>query len=126
MSSACLNKNMEKVHEPMSDEALALVAKRFAVLGEPMRLRLLQILMAGEQNVNALVGATGGTQANISRHLQTLAREGLLQRRRDGLQVFYWVADPMVLNLCAVVCGSIKNDLERTTRALTGSASKGS
>jgi ArsR family transcriptional regulator len=116
---------MEKVHEPMSDEALALVAKRFAVLGEPMRLRLLQQLMNGEQNVNALVSATNGTQANVSRHLQTLAREGLLKRRREGLQVFYSVADPSVFNLCAVVCGSIRSDLARTTKALNGVVSLG-
>ena len=57
--------------------ALALIARRFAVLSEPMRLRLLHALIGGEMHVNALVEATGGTQANVSRHLQTLAEAGI-------------------------------------------------
>lgn len=92
----------------MSEEALALVAKRFAVLSEPMRLRLLHALFDGEKPVNALVALTGGTQANISRHLQTLADAGLLARRKEGLQVFYSIADPSIFHLCELVCGSLE------------------
>ncbi|MFT3780429.1 MAG: metalloregulator ArsR/SmtB family transcription factor [Nibricoccus sp.] len=93
---------------PMTDEALALIARRFAVLSEPMRLRLLHALFDGERPVNALVEATGGTQANVSRHLQTLADAGLLSRRKEGLQVFYSIADPSVFPLCELVCGSLE------------------
>ena len=70
---------------PLSDEALQLVARRFAVLGEPMRLRLLQALFAGEKSVGALATETSGTQANVSRHLQTIAEAGLVARRKEGL-----------------------------------------
>jgi ArsR family transcriptional regulator len=93
---------------PMTDEALALIARRFAVLSEPMRLRLLHALFDGERSVNTLVEATGGTQANISRHLQTLADAGLLARRKEGLQVFYSIADPSIFPLCELVCGSLE------------------
>lgn len=92
----------------MSDEALALVARRFAVLSEPMRLRLIHALFESERPVNSLVEATGGTQANISRHLQTLADAGILSRRKDGLQVFYSIADPSIFQLCELVCGSLQ------------------
>ena len=68
---------MAKGGKPLGEEALRQVARRFAVLGEPMRLRILQALMDGERPVNALVEATGGTQTNVSRHLQTLASAGL-------------------------------------------------
>jgi len=101
----------------MSDEALALVARRFAVLAEPMRLRLLHALFWGERAVNDLVGITGGTQANISRHLQTLAESGLVTRRKEGLQVFYAIADPSIFELCELVCGSLEEDATRRTRA---------
>jgi len=93
---------------PLTDEALEHVARRFAVLAEPMRLRLLQTLFDGEMNVNALVEATGGTQANVSRHLQTLLQAHMLSRRKDGLQVFYAIADPSIFKLCALVCGSLE------------------
>ena len=95
---------------PLSSEALDLVARRFAVLAEPMRLRLLQSLFDGEKNVNALVELTGGTQANISRHLQTLTEARLLRRRKEGLQVFYSIADPTIFKLCELVCGSLEKE----------------
>ncbi|MFI4936791.1 MAG: ArsR/SmtB family transcription factor, partial [Caulobacterales bacterium] len=76
-------------HRPLSDEALQLVAHRFSVLAEPMRLRLIQALFEGERNVTDLVDATSGTQANVSRHLQTLTAAHILTRRKEGLQVFY-------------------------------------
>lgn len=97
-----------KKARPMTDDALALVARRFAVLSEPMRLRLLHALFDGEKPVNALVEVTSGTQANVSRHLQTLADAGLLTRRKEGLQVFYAIADPSIFPLCELVCGSLE------------------
>jgi DNA-binding transcriptional ArsR family regulator len=101
----------------MTDDALEMVARRFAVLAEPMRLRLIQTLFAGEQSVNALVVATGGTQANISRHLQTLTQAHLLSRRKEGLQVFYAVADPSIFRLCELVCGCLEKELTRQAEA---------
>jgi len=93
--------------------ALELIGRRFAVLAEPMRLRLLQALFTGEKNVNALVEATGGTQANVSRHLQTLTLAHVLKRRKEGLQVFYSIGDASILTLCEVVCGSLEKQLAK-------------
>ncbi|MES1168442.1 MAG: metalloregulator ArsR/SmtB family transcription factor [Oleiharenicola lentus] len=98
---------------PLNDQALEIVARRFAVLAEPMRLRLIQALFAGEKNVTGLVAATGGTQANISRHLQTLVAGHVLARRKEGLQVFYRIADPTIPKLCDLMCGSLEKSLAR-------------
>lgn len=106
-----------KSPRPMSADALALIARRFAVLAEPMRLRLLHALFAGEKSVNELVELTGGTQANVSRHLQTLAQAHLLARRKAGLQVFYAIADPSIFKLCELVCGSLEKSLTRQAGA---------
>jgi ArsR family transcriptional regulator len=106
-----------KKNRVLSDEALALVARRFAVLAEPMRLRILQHLMQGEKSVGALVEATGGTQANISRHLQTLAEAGVLGRRKEGLQVYYSVIDPSIFDLCELVCGNLEKQLSQRASA---------
>ncbi len=105
---------------PLSDEALELVARRFAVLAEPMRLRLIQALFDGEKNVNALVEETGGTQANVSRHLQTLTQAHILSRRKEGLQVFYAIADPSIYKLCELVCGSLEKELTRQAGVFGG------
>ncbi len=99
-------------HRPLSDEALQHVARRFAVLAEPMRLRLIQALFTGERNVTELVEATAGTQANVSRHLQTLIAAHILARRKAGLQVFYRIADPTIPKLCELVCGNVGMSLK--------------
>lgn len=100
-------------HRCLSDQALLHVARRFAVLSEPMRLRLIQCLFDGELNVSQLVEATGGTQANVSRHLQTLTAANILERRKEGLQVYYRIADPTIPRLCEIVCGAIEKQIAR-------------
>jgi DNA-binding transcriptional ArsR family regulator len=102
---------------PLSNDAIEMIARRFAVLSEPMRLRLVHALFGGEKSVNALVEETGGTQANVSRHLQTLAQANVLARRKEGLQVFYSIADPTIYKLCELVCGSLEQQLARQVGA---------
>lgn len=106
-------------HAPLSDAVLELVARRFAVLAEPMRLRLIQTLFEGEKNVTELVAATKGTQANVSRHLQTLTAAHVLRRRKEGLQVFYEIADPSIYKLCELVCGSLEKSLSKQAAHFT-------
>lgn len=107
---------------PLSEAALELVARRFAVLSEPMRLRLVHALFDGEKNVNALVEAIGGTQANVSRHLQTLTQANVLARRKDGLQVFYSIADPSIFELCELVCSSLEKQFTKQAGAFAAGA----
>lgn len=83
-----------------------IMARRFRVLGEPMRLRILQALEKGEKPVNDIAALLATSQPNISRHLKALCQEGLLGRRREGLNVFYGISDSMVFELCELVCRS--------------------
>ena len=96
----------------LSPEALDLVATRFRMLAEPMRLRLLHALHDGEMSVTQLVEATGATQANVSKHLGLMVEAGLLRRRKEGLNVFYAIADRMVFELCDLVCARLHVELE--------------
>lgn len=102
----------------LSDDAMALVARRFAVLAEPMRLRLLHGMCRGEKSVGELVEITGGTQTNVSRHLQTLAQAHLVARRKEGQQVFYSISDPSIFQLCELVCGSLEKSLAQNARVM--------
>lgn len=103
---------------PMSDRALELIAHRFKLLSEPMRLRLLQLLMGGEKSVNELVTAIGTTQANVSKHLGILADGGLLARRKSGVSTYYRISDPSLLTLCDLVCTSLQLQGEQTLHLL--------
>jgi ArsR family transcriptional regulator len=104
----------------LSESALELVARRFAVLSEPMRLRLIHALFDGEKSVNQLVELTGGSQTNVSRHLQTLTQANVVARRKEGLQVFYSIADPSIFKLCDLVCGSLEKQLTKQAGAFAG------
>jgi DNA-binding transcriptional ArsR family regulator len=98
---------MKKKYKQMNDELIELVAARFRALAEPMRLKILNSLGAEELSVNELVEATGSGQANISKHLGILFKEGLVARRKEGLNTFYRVADKSIFVLCEAVCANV-------------------
>ncbi len=79
------------------------MAARFRALGEPMRLRILQAICKTPRSVNDIVGATGSTQANISKHLALLTAAGILKREKNGQRVFYGVKDKLAVKLCELV-----------------------
>jgi len=94
-------------HKLLRPEALELVATRFRLLGDPSRLRLLNLLMQGESSVRNLVGASGLSQANVSRHLGLLRRDGLVGRSRRGNLALYRITDPDIERLCDIACGGL-------------------
>jgi ArsR family transcriptional regulator len=102
----------------LSDEALALIAARFRALSEPVRLRLLNTLMEGERSVGQLVEAAGTGQANVSKHLAVLREAGMVATRREGLSTLCSIADPVVMQLCEIMCARLKAEHEERGRAL--------
>ncbi len=100
--------------------ALELVAARFRALGEPLRLRILQVLAQGESGVSALVRSVGSTQPNVSKHLRILQEVGLVERRPQGSGVNYSIADVSVLELCDIVCAGVRERLAAQVGAMQG------
>lgn len=104
-------------------ELADLIARRFAVLGEPTRLRLLNLMHAGgEASVTELVDATGGTQANVSKHLGVLLGERMVTRRRQGSHALYSIADPTLIRLCDEVCAGVRDQLRELTSMVEAGA----
>jgi ArsR family transcriptional regulator len=87
----------------LSLDELEQIALHFRLLGEPMRLRILQALCHESRTVNDIVTATGATQANVSKHLSLLATAGILTREKDGQCVYYGMRDPLTLKMCELV-----------------------
>lgn len=102
----------------MSADLLALIAERFRALGEPARLQILQSLRAGERTVTELARSTGLGQANLSKHLQSLYTCGFVDRRKEGLYVYYHLADQDVFRMCDLVCGRMEEVERKRRRAL--------
>ncbi len=105
----------------MSPDALELVAERFRSLAEPARLQLLSCLREGEKTVSELVEETGFGQANVSKHLRLLHSHRFVARRKEGLHVFYSLADESVFELCEIVCDGIEAQADASLRTLASS-----
>ena len=106
--------------KPLSPELLALVAERFRALGEPARLQIMQVLRRGEHTVGELVEVTGLGTANVSKHLQLLHAAGFVTRRKEGLFVYYALADDDVFRLCDIMCGRISAESESRRQVVRG------
>lgn len=98
---------------PLDPVALESVAGLFRVLADPTRLAILQSLRPRGRTVGDLVATVGARQANVSKQLGVLYDAGLLSRVRSGNTVTYAIADPLVFELCDLVCGKLKRDAER-------------
>jgi len=100
---------------PLEPALADLIAERFRVLGEPMRIRLLDALREEPATVQGLQRATGASQQNVSKHLGLLLRSGLVARRKEGNFSVYSIADEGVFEMCEQVCGGMRRrtaDLE--------------
>ena len=94
---------MSKDKFSLKPHELEYVAARFRALGEPMRLKILQVVCGGPRKVNDIVAAVGATQANISKHLALLASAGVLTREKVGQCVYYAMKDQLAVKMCQLV-----------------------
>ena len=112
--------NTQTFPHPLPDELAELVAQRFRVLGEPMRIKLLDHLREGEATVGQLREAVGASQQNVSKHLGVLLDAGMVSREKAGTSALYAIADESVFELCEHVCGGIRRRLDELDAILGG------
>ena len=122
-SELCLNSGSDGLAEPIAlitselnpdDQAVVdQVANYFRVLGEPMRLKLLNVLREGERCVQDLVDESETSQANVSKHLKVMLQAGILAKRNQGTQSFYRVTDDLIFELCNLVCDRLATRIEQ-------------
>lgn len=108
------------VPHPLPAQLVELIAERFRVLGEPMRIRLLDALRDAPATVQQLQEATGASQQNISKHLGVLLRSGMVSRSKDGNFSLYAITDDSVFELCEHVCGGLRRQLDELDAVLPG------
>ncbi|MDQ3987743.1 MAG: metalloregulator ArsR/SmtB family transcription factor [Actinomycetota bacterium] len=103
---------------PLPEPLLELVAHRFRVIGEPMRIRLLEQLRHGPATVGQLTATLGASQQNVSKHLGVLHQAGILGREKHGTSVRYTIVDPTVFELCELVCGRLQQQLADLSKSI--------
>jgi DNA-binding transcriptional ArsR family regulator len=100
------------IPHPLPEPLIELVAQRFRVLGEPMRIKLLDTLRDRDATVSELQEALGASQQNVSKHLGILLSAGMVSRRKDGNHARYSISDPSVFDLCEQVCGGVRRQVD--------------
>ncbi|MEI8031493.1 MAG: metalloregulator ArsR/SmtB family transcription factor [Comamonadaceae bacterium] len=90
------------------DAVFDMASELFSVLSAPMRLKIISCLRDGEQNVSFMLSKIDTTQPNMSQHLNTLYKAGVLGKRRDGVQILYRIIDDRVAALCRAVCTQVE------------------
>jgi DNA-binding transcriptional ArsR family regulator len=106
------------IPHPLPEPLVDLIAQRFRVLGEPMRIKLLDRLRDGEATVGELQEATRGSQQNVSKHLGILLQAGLVSRTKVGTSACYAISDETVFALCELVCGGLRRRLSELDHVL--------
>lgn len=101
-----------------SDELLQRIAEVLKAMADPTRLKILHSLQHGERCVSDILDIVGGSQANVSKHLSVLKRVGLVDSRRDGLNVYYRITDEGVFTICRNVCDSLELRIDREHQAI--------
>jgi len=88
----------------VSEAQIEKAAELFRVMSAPMRLRIISCLCQGEKNVGELLNDIETTQPNMSQHLNTLYLAGILDKRREGVQIYYRIVNNHIVNICRAVC----------------------
>jgi DNA-binding transcriptional ArsR family regulator len=108
---AKVNKATKDLSPREMEKVFTRVAEYFSVLSEPSRLRIMYAVCSGEKSVSEVVELCGSSQANVSRHLAALHKSGILMRRKEGIAVFYSIADNATVEMCQTVCAKIAESL---------------
>ena len=110
---------------PIPAELAEMIAARLRVIGDPTRIRILDLLRDDELSVGEITERLGTSQQNASKHLGILLQAGILARRKEGNSSIYSIADRGVYELCEQVCGGLQAQLAGLTALIEGAAQAG-
>ncbi len=108
MATRTSKKTRSELDKP--DHVFDKAAELFRVMSAPMRLKIISCLCDGEQNVSYLLEKISTTQPNMSQHLNTLFKAGVVAKRRDGVQIHYRIANEQIVSLCKAVCLQVEDE----------------
>ena len=109
-----------KLPNPIPVDLAEMIAARLRVIGDPSRIRILDLLREDELTVTQITERLGTSQQNTSKHLGMLLQAGILARRKDGNTSIYSIADVGVYELCEQVCGGLQLQLAELTALVEG------
>lgn len=92
-----------------SNKEIETLSQVFKILGKISRLKILRCLMDGEKCVTEIINATGLMQANVSKQIKLMEHAGIVACRPQGLQRFYRIIEPSIIEICQIICRNLGN-----------------
>lgn len=111
-----------QIPTPIPPDLAEMIAARLRVIGDPMRIRILDLLREDELSVTQITEQLGTSQQNASKHLGILLQAGIVARRKAGNSSLYSIADRGVYELCEQVCGGLRLQLDGLAALVQGAA----
>ena len=105
----------------ISKKQAILYAKQAEVVqavGHPIRLAIADYLADGEHCVCDIADHVGADRSNVSRHLSVMRRAGVVESRKDGLMVYYWLRTPCILNFLRCASNVLRHNLAEDNKVL--------
>jgi len=99
-------------------ELYELKASVLQAIAHPLRLAIVDVLRGSEKCVCEITERVGAGRSNVSRHLAVMLNAGILSSRKEGLQVFYSLRTPCVLDFLKCVARVLRERRDRTTALL--------
>jgi ArsR family transcriptional regulator len=93
------------------------ICKAFA---DPKRLFIIKELAQGERSVGELAGKLGVRSANVSQHLAILRDRGVVEARREGTTLFYYLTNPRIADACHLVRQILLDQIKKTGALTSG------
>ncbi len=87
-------------------------------LASPKRLEIISALKEGERTVGELVETLGVPKANVSQHLAVMRLKGILKSRREGVSIFYRIANPKVVQACTLMRDVLTEQMTERTKLI--------
>src|ERR1700690_1384779 len=87
-------------------------------LASPKRLEIINALKEGEKTVGELVIILGVPKANVSQHLAVMRLKGILNFRRDGVNIYYHIANPKAVQACALMREVLTEQMQEKSRLI--------
>jgi DNA-binding transcriptional ArsR family regulator len=87
-------------------------------LASPKRLEILNALKEGEKTVSELVEILGVPKANVSQHLAVMRHKGILDSRREGVNIYYSVSNPKVIKACILMREVLTEQMQEKSKLI--------
>ncbi len=100
----------------ISEEIFAMHAEVCKTLADPKRLRIINVLRDGEMTVGEMARRLGLRQANLSQHLMLSRERGVVTTRRQGLNVYYSLSSPKIVQACDLMREVLAEHLARSAQ----------